>query len=305
MNKWAFSFIIGGAALWGTIGIFVQGLYELGFTPIEVVTIRVAVAFAALLFIVAFKNRQMFKIKPKHVPLFLGTGIFSIVFFNWAYFTTIQEINLSIAAVLLYTGPAFVTVMSRIFFKEVITLQKSVALLITLLGCTLVIGVFPLNAEQLSVYGVFIGICSGFGYALYSIFGKAASSRNYSSLTITFYTFLFASVALVPTSGILTRLEPLFTMEGILLALGLGTVPTVLAYLLYTAGLQQVESSKASIAATIEPVVSAMIGVFIFQDQLTPWQFVGMFFVLLAVLFIQKSKQTNESKQVRSLERPS
>ncbi|MBM7097688.1 EamA family transporter [Bacillus sp. H-16] len=296
MLKWAFFLIIAGAALWGTIGIFVQGLYDLGFTPIEVVAIRVVVALIVMTLIVLAKSPALFRVKPAHMPLFFGTGICSIVFFNWAYFTTIQEINLSVAAVLLYTGPAFVTILSRIFFKEWITPQKIAALFVTLAGCTLVIGLFPLNADQLSFYGVLVGVGSGFGYALYSIFGKKAS-KSYSSLTITFYTFLFASAALIPVIGIADISQRLASLEGLLLALGLGTIPTVFAYLFYTAGLNHVESSKASIAATVEPVVAAIIGVFVFHDQLTFWQGAGMICVLFAVFIIQQGRKVKKTRQ--------
>ncbi|TMW71517.1 DMT family transporter [Alteribacter natronophilus] len=299
MYKWAFLLIIGGAALWGTIGIFVQGLYDLGFSPIEVVAIRVIVAFFVIAALLLIRNPSLGKVNFRHLPLFFGTGIMSIVFFNWAYFTTIQEINLSVAAVLLYTGPAFVTIMSRIFFREAITGPKVLALCMTLAGCTLVIGLFPVSAGQLSVYGIVTGVASGFGYALYSIFGKTAS-RHYSSLTITFYTFLFASAAMLPFSGIVHSAPALLTMEGILLAAGLGTIPTVFAYLLYTAGLNQVESSRASIAATVEPVVAALIGLIVFADQLTTWQFAGMALVLLAVLVIQKRRKPAKPSPVNA-----
>lgn len=290
MAKGAFLFIILGAALWGTIGIFVQALYDLGFTPIEVVTLRVTMALVFLLMIVSIKNRTAFKVKVKHLPFFIGTGIGSIVFFNWAYFTAIQEMNLSIAAVLLYTGPAFVTLMSRVFFKEWLTPQKVIALIGTFVGCIFVIGLFPLNTELFTLYGLLVGLGSGFGYALYSIFGKVALS-SYSSLTTTLYTFVFATVALLPTSGLLINFTDWFTVEALFISIGLGALPTVLAYLLYTKGLEHVESSKASIAATVEPVVASLIGVFIFHDVLTIWQFIGMLFVLSAVLLIHvKSK---------------
>ncbi|MDG5789205.1 EamA family transporter [Evansella sp. AB-P1] len=305
MNKVAFLFIIIGAALWGTIGLFVQRLYEFGFSPIEVVTLRVSIAFIALFAFVLVTNRQTLLIKIKDIPIFLGTGIGSIVFFNWAYFTAIQEMNLSIAAVLLYTGPAFVTVLSRIIFKESLTPQKFLALTGTFVGCILVIGLFPLNLGQFSSNGILFGLGSGFGYALYSIFGKIALNKNYSSLTTTTYTFLFASLSLLPTSGLITKGSVFWSVDAVLYSVSLGIIPTVLAYLLYTRGLQLVESSKASIATTIEPVVAALIGVFIFQDVLTPWQLIGMLLILSAVLFIHMKKgaprnvASEEIKKVR------
>ncbi|WP_078595245.1 DMT family transporter [Evansella clarkii] len=291
MHKFALLLIILGAALWGSIGIFVQALYDLGFTPIEVVTIRVTVAFIFLVVYLLIKDAKAIKIKWKHFPFFIGTGICSIVLFNWAYFTAIQEMNLSVAAVLLYTGPVFVTILARIFFKELLTKQKIAALCTTFIGCIFVIGLFPLNTGTLSFYGIMVGLISGFGYALYSIFGKAALS-SYSSLTTTTYTFLVASAALLPTTGLFTKGLEVWNAEVLWYSIGLGLLPTVVAYLLYTTGLHYVESSKASIASTIEPVVAALIGVFIFHDVLGGWQTFGMLLVISAVFLINiKGKQ--------------
>ncbi|MCD8508492.1 MAG: DMT family transporter [Bacillus sp. (in: Bacteria)] len=292
MNKLAFFLIFMGAALWGTIGLFVQGLYSLGFSAIEVVTLRVTVAFLALFLYIILFHRSALVIKLKHLPFFIGTGICSIVFFNWAYFTAIQEMSLSIAAVLLYTGPAFVTIMSRIFFKELLTKQKIIALITTFIGCVLVIGLFPISVSQFSLYGILVGIGSGFGYALYSIFGKVALS-NYSSLTTTTYTFLIASVALLPTTGVVGSVGQWWSTEAVLLSVGLGLIPTVLAYLLYTRGLHFVESSKASIVATVEPVVAALIGVMIFGDFLNIWQTIGVLSILSAVVFMNIKTKSN------------
>ncbi|MFN7251720.1 MAG: DMT family transporter [Anaerobacillus sp.] len=302
MEKLAYLFIVVGAALWGTIGIFVQGLYEYGFSPLQVVAIRVTFAAVILLVILLIRNPTALKIKRGDYKYFVGTGIFSIVFFNWCFFTAIQETSLSIAAVLLYTGPAYVTIFSRILFKELLTKRKLFALSLTLGGCVLVIGLFPLAQTKISPLGIAVGLGSGLGYALYSIFGKYALAK-YSSETVTTYTFIFASVALLPVTG-LWKVEGLLTVvpfwsNGI----GLGFFPTVLAYLLYTKGLEKVETSRASITATIEPIVAACIGVFMFGDLLTMWQYIGIFSILIALLFVQENsnKMNKNEKRCQAL----
>jgi drug/metabolite transporter (DMT)-like permease len=217
---------------------------------------------------------------------FIGTGIFSTVFFNWAYFTAIEEVSLSVAVILLYTGPAFVVILSRIFFKEPITSRKIGALVLTLLGCLLVVKVFPSGVEHISWYGILVGLGSGFGYALYSIFGKHAL-KKYHPLTVITYTFVFASAVMVPASGITISTANLQSAHVWMNILGLGFFPTALAYYLYTMGLSMVESGRASIAATVEPLVATLLGVFVFNDVLTAFQIVGMLLVLAAVVLIQ------------------
>lgn len=128
-----------------------------------------------------------------------------------------------------------------------------------------------------------------FGYALYSIFGKAAL-KKYDTLTITAYTFIFASLALLPFSNFINSGES-FSMGSFWIYLaGMGFFPSVLAYLLYTKGLEEVESSRASIVATIEPVIGALVGFFFFREVLSGWQLAGVLIIPAAVVLIQEQK---------------
>lgn len=293
-NRLAYIYVLLGAALWGIIGLFVEGLSQAGFTSLQIVALRVVSAAVMLVAYLAVRNPKLLKIDLKDSFSFIGTGIFSIVFFNWCYFTAIKEVSLSIAVILLYTGPAFVAILSRIFFKEPMTNRKVGALLLTLLGCALVIKVIPGSDQQTSWYGILVGLGSGFGYALYSIFGKHAL-KKYQSLTVITYTFVFASAVMLPVSGITINAGQLSSAYVWMHILGLGFLPTVLAYLLYTTGLSMIESSRASIVATVEPVVATLLGVFVFNDLLNGYQLLGILLVLAAVILIQLRKRRTVS----------
>lgn len=280
--------------MWGIIGLFIQELSDAGFTSLQIVTLRVVSAALMLVTFLFFSKPKLLRIEPKDTPVFIGTGILSIVFFNWCYFTAIQEVSLSIAVMLLYTGPAFVIILSRFFFKEYFNYQKIIALIITAAGCMLVIQLFPLSNKTISLYGILVGLGSGFGYALYSIFGKIAL-RKYSPITIITYTFVFASMVLLPTSGITIEINRISSANIIALIIGLGLFPTVLAYLLYTKGLSMIESGKASITATMEPVVATALGIFMFNEVLTGFQVLGILMIISAVIILQlkdKKKKT-------------
>jgi drug/metabolite transporter (DMT)-like permease len=245
---------------------------------------------------VLVKNPRLFQIHWRDSGYFIGTGIFSIVFFNWCLFTAIKETSIAVAAILLYTAPAIVTILSRFLFKEWFTRKKMIALGMTMIGCIFVIGVLPGGVTSVSLFGVLAGLGSGFGYALYSIFGKYALAK-YSSLTVITYTFIFASVALIPVTGLWEKTSVLGESGVIWNAVGIGLFSTVLAYMLYTIGLQFVESSRASITATVEPVIATLVSVFLFHENLTIWQVSGILCVISAVIVVQerrkiKSEQT-------------
>ncbi|WP_281975804.1 DMT family transporter [Halobacillus litoralis] len=299
-RKKAFLLIFIGASLWGIIGIFVNQLYEIGFTPLQVVALRVITAAVLLMLYVSLMNRRLLIIKPKDTHYFIGTGIISIVLFNWCLFSAIEETSISIAFVLLYTAPMFVTLLSRIFFKESLTFRKIFALITTFTGCALVIGLFPGWNASLSFYGLMLGLGSGLFYALYSIFGKFVL-KKYRSLTVTVYTFLLAATGVFPFSRLWETGDLLIGVKVWLLILGLGLVSTVLPFLLYTKGLEAVESSRASIIATIEPVVATFVGYFVFAEKMDIWQYAGVGLVILSVIIVQESKRAQPIGGSKSL----
>ena len=300
-NKLALLLIGAAASLWGIIGIFVTFLYELGFSPTQVVAVRTLSTTLFLVSYVTFKNRQLLKIKVTDSRYFIGTGIVSIVFFNWCLFSAIEETSISVASILLYTAPTFVTILSRLIFKESLTPRKILALLITFIGCSFVIGILPETSESISLYGLILGIGSGFFYALYSIFGKFALAK-YNSLTVTVYTFLFAAIAITPFSG-LWHVIPLFSEIRVwVYIIGLGFLSTMLPFIFYTNGLKTVESSRASIIATIEPVVASLLGFMVFQEKLNIWQYFGIFLVITAVIIVQETTKKSKKKTLISNE---
>ena len=168
--------------LWGCIGIFIRH-FSLTLTSMQIVTIRTLLTVAILFIILLIFKRDMLKIKLRDIWCFIGTGVCSIIFFNYCYFRCMSMTSLSVAAVLLYTAPAIVMIISSIVFKEKVTVQKISALLLATLGCVLVSGITGTNA-LISKEGILVGLGAGLGYALYSIFSRAALNRGYKSLTI-------------------------------------------------------------------------------------------------------------------------
>ncbi|WP_312024344.1 DMT family transporter [Bacillus canaveralius] len=277
-----FMMIAAGASLWGLIAFFVKGLTSLGFSAMEIVTLRVVFASIILVIIGIAASRPQMKISLRDIHLFAGTGILSIVFFNWCYFTAINQLTISIAVILLYTSPAFVALLSFFFLKEKIDSRKKTAIIGTIVGSVLIAGMSGQDTGSLSPIGTIIGLGAGLGYALYSIFGKFALQK-YSAYTVTLYTFVVAALFLLPVTRIWERGEALFDVEVVLLAAGLGLLPTVLAYYLYTWGLERTESSTAAVIATIEPVVAVLLGLLLYGESLGIFQILGSALIILSV----------------------
>ena len=279
--------------LWGCMGLFVRPLNEKGLNSWDIVFLRAVLTTVFMALILVIKDRNLFKIKMKDIWCFLGTGLLSIVFFNLCYFKEITITSLSVAAILLYTAPAFVMIISAFCFKEKLTGMKILALLLSFTGLIFVTGVLG-GGEKLTVKTLFIGLGAGLGYALYSIFGRYALERGYNSYTISFYTFLFATIATVFFARPTEVMSVTFGSFGnIVLSVIFVLVSTVVPYLIYTIGLKSVENGQASIIASIEPVIATLNGILWFQEKMTIGVIIGIVLVLSGIVVSNLKKGAN------------
>ena len=283
-NKALFAVLAAGT-FWGTMGFFARSLYAAGFGPLEVAQTRITTGLLLVGLYILLFNRSQFKVKLKDIWCFLGTGIVSLLLFSTCYFSALNYTSLAVAAILLYTAPFFVMLMSLVLFKEKMNGKKVFALLLAFTGCVLVSGVG--GDESFSWIGILLGLGSGFFYALYSIFGRYAINRGYGAWTMTFYTFLFCSIGCAFLSDWQVICSVMAAdSANILWVLGLGFVTAFLPYVLYSTGLEHMESSKASILASVEPVVSALFGVFVFHETMSLWGVLGIVMVLGAIVVL-------------------
>ena len=285
-SKLGIALIILAGCFWGSMGIFVRKLTTFGFSAIQIVSIRITLAALIFSLVLLIKDRRGFKISPKDIPLFLGLGFGSILFFTVCYFTAITMMPLSTAAILLYTSPVWIMLMSILFFHEKLDKRKLIALALAFAGCVLVSGI---SGHGMTVTGLLVGLGSGIGYGLYSILGKIAL-RKYSSYTVTTYTFIFAAAG----SWIINQPADMISKFSSSQDLGFlfilcfltALITAVIPFLSYTLGLESVEASKAGIIATIEPMVATLIGIIVFSEQLTIMSGAGILLILAAVVIL-------------------
>lgn len=279
--------IIAAGCLWGTMGLFVRHLGAMGLGSMEIVELRSILAVVMLFPLTALRDRKLLRVKIRNLLPLACSGIFSIIFFNYCYFSTIRLMNLSAAAILLYTSPIFVMLLSIPLFHEKLTGQKVLALFMAFGGCCLVSGVASAS-QSLTAQGILLGLGSGLGYALYSIFSRISLNQGLGSVTITDYTFLFAVFA----GAFLTDFSQYagayqdFGASLLVLAVVYTIVTTVLPYLLYTAGLAHVENGAASIMASVEPVVATILGFLFFSETPTLSALLGIVLVLAALILL-------------------
>ena len=297
MKKLAPFLVILAGCLWGTMGIFVRHLNAIGLEAMEIVEARAVLTAAAMFAALVLFRRDLLRVKANDLWIFAGGGIVSVILFNFCYFQTIQRASLSTAAILLYTSPVFVLLLSVPLFGEKLTKKKILCLMMAITGCALSSGLA--GGMALSPMTLLFGLGSGFGYGLYSIFSRFALQKGYHPITITAYIFLFGALGGLP----LTDFGQLIRVAGAdgsnLAYLGTYTlVTTIVPYVAYTTGLQQVENGVAAVLACIEPVMATIFGIFFFSEMpdLSGW--LGILLVLIALTALNLQPKNKQSEDI-------
>ena len=295
MKRYSSVLIILAGVLWGSMGIFVRTLTGYGFDSLQSALLRLGSAAILMGLFLLKKDPAAFCIALKDLPWFLGIGLCSMLLMNYSYFRAISLTTMSVAAILLYTAPIMVTLMSALFFKEKLTARKLLALALAFAGCILVSG---LGGEgRVTPLGIAMGLLSGLSYGLYSIFGVVLL-KKYKPFTVTFYAFLVSALGSLlladpaKTFTIIASAESLWKLLIIILLTGL--ITAVLPYLFYTLGLQGTEAGKASIMASAEPMVATVFGIVIYHEKLSLLSFGGILLILTAITLLNLADKKEE-----------
>ena len=289
------------ATLWGTLGtIYKYGTDRFNLTPLTIVFWRGALAALALCLLgitmsLMGRGWGMFRVRRVDLPIFLTFGLLGVTAFFLLYIYAVVLVGVAAAVVLLYTAPIFVALMAWRFLGEPFGVRKGIALILTFLGCALVVRAYDPGLLALNVVGILCGLGSAFTYALYSIFGKLSLKRGYPIATMSFYVYLIGAggLLLVALLGVDDSggAGQLFTMGADAgawaLLVMLALLQTIGALYAYTAGLRYLEAGTASILATFEPVVATLLAAFVVRENLEWPQLVGGALILVAVVVLQ------------------
>lgn len=284
--------VAAAASIWGTLGYFAKLLYAEGVSFEALVAFRAVVGWAAvLLFLFLTKGLGELRIPRRDLVFLAPLGLVGIGAFYLLYFFTVRESAVGTASILLYSSPAFVTLLAWAFLREPLGIMRILALGLTFAGIALVVGAYDPGTLEVAPFVLVTGLLSGLTYGMYSIFGKPVAG-HLSPAVILSYALGFGAVLLVAFA-----IPSLDTLAGLplwcyALLLVLAVVHTTLAFALYTFGLRRLEAGRAAIVATVEPVVAGALGVLLLGEELTVFKVLGALLVLSGAALAQAGPRT-------------
>jgi drug/metabolite transporter, DME family len=277
------------AALWGSLGVVSRVILTADVSPLELSFWRASLAGA--LFAAHALWRRKVRVARGDVIALVGFAIVGVAVFYLSYLFAVQTGGAALAAILLYTAPAWVAIASALWLHERMTRRKLGALAFTLAGVMLVALGAPQAAGGLRMGPAALGwgLLSGLAYACYYLFGKRYFTR-YEAPTLFMYALPLGALLLLPA----VRFVPKSAATWGWIAF-VSVVPTYLALRLYEAGLRRVEATRAVTVATLEPVIAAALAFVVWNEALRPAGYAGAALVLAGVLLMSTDRTLAET----------
>lgn len=275
--------VVAAALQWALLGPVARVAFDEGVAPLTVAFWRATVA--ALLFATHSALTRTVALRRQDVLPAMALGVVAVAGLYVAYFESVQRGGAALAAILLYSAPVWVALGAHFVLRERVTRLEAAALLLTLVGVTLV-ALYPAegNAKVDASFGAVVwGLGSGVAYALYFLLGRSLFANNAPSRVMA---WALATGALVLAPFVEWHLLTPRAWGAIAF---LATVATFGAYLCNANGIRLIGPSRASTIATLEPVLAVLAAFLMWGETLSPTGLLGAGAVIGGVLLAARA----------------
>jgi drug/metabolite transporter, DME family len=275
------------AALWAGGAAVARTLFDRGVEPVELVEARAVVAALGLSLLPAAWRRSEVRRPGGWNVVVLGVALALV---NLAYYLAIDRLAVAVAIVLQYSAPALVVVWASLRTRRLPGSDVTLALCGAVVGVVLVSGLVGGRIGSLDAFGIAMGLASAVLFATYTLVSEPAE-RVYGPVQTIHRAFGVAAVIWIVAQIPRGWPSDLFEARNVPLVLLVGIAGTLLPFLLYVWGVGRVRSERASIAATLEPVLAALFAWAWLDQRLTTVQLAGGVLVVGAVLALQLKRE--------------
>lgn len=237
--------------------------------------------------------------------LFAMLGLTGIALYNIFFFLASKHAPVIKSSLFIASNPILIIILSAIFLKEKISRNQLVGLMLALLGVSFIITnghlevLLTMTYEPIDLILLGAVVC----WALYSVIGRVVL-RKYSSIVSTTYAVAFGTIMLFPFALAETSFEDLaVSTSSAWIAIGhMSVFVTVISFIMYYYGIQQIGASKASIFINFMPISAVVMASLILGEALTLPHLIGAFFVLTGVtLSTYKPTKPKKEKKEKKL----
>ena len=277
------------AALWALGAAVASSLFDDGVKPLELAEARSVVSALGLALIPVAWRRPVSPPEPAVRRSLVALGA-CIGLVNAVYYVAIERLPVAVALVLQYTAPAMVVIWTALRLRAKPRNDVLFAVALALAGVALVSGLLGAKIGSADGLGVVMGLASAILFATYTLVGESVIS-SYGPLGAMFRAFSIAGAGWITWQAFNGWPAELFEPANLPRVLLVGVMATLVPFFLYLWGVERVRAERAAIAATLEPVLGAVVAWLLLDQSLGILQVTGGALVIVAVILIQTSRK--------------
>ncbi|MEN0057684.1 MAG: EamA family transporter [Bdellovibrio sp.] len=267
----------------GFLGVFGKWAFASGLSVGEFLSYRFIVAALFLwIFLLLFKPDWV-RLSARQIFIAALLGIFGYAFFSTLYFKAIEGLSVTLAALLLYTYPFWVTLLSHFFTQDKISVKELIPLLGASLGLVLLLWG---HIEIRDTWALLAGLGSAISYAIYVML-SGRLQKNVRPLSSSLYVITFGALALALFHHPHPESVQNLTAFQVSCIFGIALLCTIMPLTLELAALQKLRSKEVALLMMIEPLTAALLGTLVFHESLSLRQILGA--VLIAACLVKNS----------------
>ena len=245
--------------------------------------------FVAVIVFLPFALKHLiieWDIIKKHIPYLSITSLLGVTIFNTLLYLashTTSAINLSLISI---TFPIFIIILSRIFFHELITINKYIGIILVVSGIILLItkGTLSKLLNISFVIGDVWMLIASAVFAFYCILLKRKPDKL-SLMAFLLSIFILGLIFLFPffiweyvTVDVFE-----FDIKTVCSIVYLGIFASILAFILWSKAIFAIGPSKIAMTYYILPFFSGVLAYFFLKEDITLIHFYSMLFIVSGI----------------------
>ncbi|TQQ84447.1 EamA family transporter [Peptacetobacter hominis] len=274
---------------WGLMGINSRILSNSGLSAMDIAFIRCSVA--GVLFFIYMLIRKPEDLKSGIGAVVAGAvyGIICFVLGFMTYNVSVARVPISVATVLMFTNPIWVSIFGAVIFKDKMTKKKVAVIIMCILGCVCISDVISTGGNNLDVIGVAAGLINGITFAMQIVIPRFFEGK-YSKDSILVYGFISSTIVLsffADFSNIASAFTGVYSVRVIINAFAIAVLSTFIASTFYVKSTEYIETQVTSILVSLEPILGSVFAFIIFGETMSEIQLLGAFIVISAACILE------------------
>lgn len=219
--------------------------------------------------------------KKGHWKYFLVIGVLGYFVSIGCQLLGTSLLDASLASLINAMNPITISILAALILKEKIGKRNVLSIALSVAGVYIILGV---GSGNISPAGVLASLGSVTFWSLASVFIRRISAE-YDPVQISLYGMVLAFLCSVPAAGIELTIKPCsITPAAIASCLYLGIAGTAIAHTFWNKSIKILNASTCSMWYPLQPLVSALLGIVLLGEALTPQFLTGGILICAGIL---------------------